>query len=337
MSHRVGGLPLALRLAGLYLQQTAATPGEFADQGTVADFTAYRTALDAGRLDLLTEHDNGLSDNQVRARNDIRRTWELSLDLLASRQLPFARPLLRLLAFFGNAPTPYRLLLHPPTISRSPLFADLDGPTLWRTLQALNGLGLIDMNAHAPDTDAVGPQMLSLHPLVRDASRHHGTPQVDEYLSLAVALLNRATGEDLAGQPRDTTRWHTWQALEPHVFDVQASAGLAHQELRPMLLRRVGFAVLKVSQSMRARAAARGLAGDAALHTAIHHLSLLLGDEHPDILTIREARAIVMRTRGDFDAARAELRAVLDIRRRTLGDEHPATRSTRREVERLVQ
>ena len=82
LGHRLGGLPLALHLAGTYLASPFARWRSFA---------AYRRALDgAGLPDALAD----LDDPGSKARDTIRRTWDLSLDALAADGRPQSRPLL---------------------------------------------------------------------------------------------------------------------------------------------------------------------------------------------------------------------------------------------------
>ena len=58
--------------------------------------------------------------------------------------MPEARPLLRLLAVFADAPLPYQLLLHPASLAASPLFAGMTGPRLWQPSRTLDDSGLLD-------------------------------------------------------------------------------------------------------------------------------------------------------------------------------------------------
>jgi NB-ARC domain len=91
LGRRLGGLPLALHLAGAYL----ASP--FARWHTFAD---YRRALDGVELPTALAD---LDDSGAQARVTIQQTWELSLDALAADGRPQARPLLLLLSCYAPA------------------------------------------------------------------------------------------------------------------------------------------------------------------------------------------------------------------------------------------
>jgi NB-ARC domain len=95
LARRLGGLPLALHLAGSYLASPFTRWHSFA---------AYLEALDSeGLPDVLAD----LDDLGAQARVTVTRTWELSLDALAAD----GRPLLFLLSCYAAAtPIPAMLL-----------------------------------------------------------------------------------------------------------------------------------------------------------------------------------------------------------------------------------
>jgi len=101
LSERLGGLPLALYLAGRYLRD------KFAEYKTFAD---YQRALDEQPLiDLIDQR----VDRQAEARKLVGKTWELSLSHLETvKGLSSAGRLLRLLSCYGAPhPIPYQLLV----------------------------------------------------------------------------------------------------------------------------------------------------------------------------------------------------------------------------------
>lgn len=177
LAARLGGLPLALKIAGSYLAQSASIPAAFADPGTIATYRDYRAAIDA------TSPTGQLTPDQALAL--IGQTWDLTLGRLDARRLPEARRLLRLLACFADAPIPYELLLHPTTLAESNEFAGVTGSRLWQALAALDDCGLIDLTRPAEPEDIA---VLRLHPLVRDTSRPSAT---DLMPILAIALTTR--------------------------------------------------------------------------------------------------------------------------------------------------
>ena len=145
LAARLGGLPLALKIAGSYLAEAAAIPAAFADNGVIRSYRQYLDALRGGDLEALFPVPGGqLTAEQ--ARGLIGRTWELTLDLLNARPLPEARQILRLLASFADAPVPYQLLLHPGTLAEFSLLRDISGSRLWQALKALGDFGLIDLD-----------------------------------------------------------------------------------------------------------------------------------------------------------------------------------------------
>ena len=152
LASRLGGLPLALKIAGSYLAEAAAIPAAFADPGVIRSYRQYQDAIKAGALGAVFPAPGGqLTPEQ--ARGLIGRTWDLTLDLLDARPLPEARQVLRLLASFADAPVPYELLLHPDTLAASAPLQDITGPRLWHGLKALDNFGLIDLDAGVPLRD----------------------------------------------------------------------------------------------------------------------------------------------------------------------------------------
>ena len=112
LASRLGGLPLALKIAGSYLAEAAAIPAAFADTGVIRTYRQYQDAIQGGDLGTVFPAPGGqLTAEQ--ARGLIGRTWDLTLDLLDARPLPEARQVLRLLASFADAPVPYRAAAAP--------------------------------------------------------------------------------------------------------------------------------------------------------------------------------------------------------------------------------
>jgi hypothetical protein len=112
LARRLGRLPLALKLAGSFLAETAAVPAAFADPEVARTYSQYREAVEHGQLERVFPARFAGELTPEQARGVIGRTWELTLDLLAARHMPEARRILRLLASMADAPIPYELLLH---------------------------------------------------------------------------------------------------------------------------------------------------------------------------------------------------------------------------------
>ncbi len=316
----LGGLPLALDLAGSYLAD--ARIDVWPQPGAPSTFTAYQAALEAN-LDVLGA--DPAATPEETARRTLSTTWELSLDLLASRGSPLSRPLLRLFACLGPAPVPYAALFNADVLAASPLFAGATGETLARALDGLVRLGLVTVAA-ADSADPFRQRTATLLPVIRAANRAHRdvAANAPHYLDLLIALLERAT----AGMaPEDPRNWRHWSALAAHcssVLDLPSpgvSAALpesvarltqpAHLAARYMLA--AGFyaeAYAGQSQVLRLRQAA-------------------LGDRHPDTLTARHYCALTLRDRGLWAEAAAEYSEVLRLRSEVLGAEHPDTLASR--------
>jgi NB-ARC domain len=191
LAERLGGLPLALRLAGQAIAQAMTVPLQWADPSLPRSFDVYRSALAERFSEVFKPPASGPIDPQ-QARGLVGQTWELSLAVLDSRSIPEARRLLRLLSCFGDAPIPCVLLLDPAILAESKLFPAMTGRRLWEVLTALDSLNLITLDATSVRGE-VGP-MAVVHPIVRDTNRAH--PEVceaaDTYYQLVVDLLSDA-------------------------------------------------------------------------------------------------------------------------------------------------
>jgi hypothetical protein len=359
---RLGGLPLALKIAGAYLADAAATPPVFAEAGQIRSYMQYQQALDSGDFDTVFPA-AGQDMTQEQARELIGRTWDLTLDLLEARQMPEARPLLRLLAVFADAPLPYQLLLHPASLAASPLFAGITGPRLWQVIKTLDDSGLLDL-ASGDDPDAI--PVARLHPLVRDTSRLSTLPAArPPFLKLAAGLVSRAAGQ--TGQPDDPATWPAWQLIAPHathllatldppsgspdnaVVDAsyaahwaalyQAAQGLSAQaegQFRVVLAARLRVlgadhpSTLATRNEIARMMAERGdhAGAEAGYRDVLAARLHMQGADHPDTLATRHAVAHEMAARGDHAGAEAEYRDVLADKVRVLGADHPSTKAT---------
>ncbi|MGP4019118.1 NB-ARC domain-containing protein [Saccharopolyspora sp. 5N708] len=210
LADRLGGQPLALHLAGRYLATATEIPLVPGLDLPPTEFDGYRRALDHRWAELT---DVPETVDQRRDREILSRTWELSLDLLAERGQPVARPLLRLLSCLAPAPIPLELL-RAETLSQNALFADLSAQKLALVIKALELIGLVEFTALS-DSDSQGVPVLVLHPVVRETNRHGLLvgEQSQDHLDLAVALLDATTACVGCSDP---TTWPRWRALLPH-------------------------------------------------------------------------------------------------------------------------
>jgi hypothetical protein len=158
LARRLGGLPLALHLAGSYL----ASP--FSRWRTFAE---YREALDSTELPAaLADLDETAAD----ARTTIQRTWDLSLDALDASGRPDARLLLLLVSCYAPAtPIPADLLQSGPLADL--LAAGPDSPggagqgaeaELARRIRAsLQDLAVVGLIGAARNDEQPGPQLIT--------------------------------------------------------------------------------------------------------------------------------------------------------------------------------
>jgi tetratricopeptide (TPR) repeat protein len=310
LAARLGRLPLALRMAGSYLAEVNGMPGAFREPNTPVDFASYRHALDerTGRVD----------PAQV-----IAGTWAMSVELLHSRGLPLAGALLDLLASFADAPIPYTLALRPAMVASSVEgFEELDGPTLWRMLQELVDLGLVDLLSSAEDTSV--PPNLKLHPLIRDSCQARARP------AAAIALLGHAMQLEEVGTPEEPECWQAWQALAPHALDLlRRSEGLAED---------VRLAVAGIAELVARYLQARGLFLQACreYEMVLQVRRTVLDSEDPQVLSSRHHLASVLHDLGELTQALAEYEDIWTVSRRVRGEDHPSTLTVQHEIARVL-
>jgi hypothetical protein len=163
LGRRLGGLPLAVHLAGSYLTSPFARWHSFAD---------YHHALDSVEVPVALAD---LDDPAAQARATIQRTWGLSLDALEANGQPQARAVLFLLSCYAPATPIPASLLQPEklatllTADRELPAAELSDQRARQLRDALRGLasaGLIDTG-----TSQNGRPAVTVHPVVADANR----------------------------------------------------------------------------------------------------------------------------------------------------------------------
>ena len=324
----LGGLPLALDLAGSYL--AAAARAIWPDPDTPDTFIDYRAAF-ADRLpDVAVDHDATLSKPE-KDRRDITTTWELSLDLLTRQGHDPARPLLRLLSCFGDAPLPHRAVLDLNLLANSPLFIKPTSRRLNGALQGLAGLGLIsvvDRGSRTPEFR----RALGLHPVVRASNREH--PDVKDraadYLSLLSALLERATA---SWDPSDPACWAGWDALAPH-----CTAALRLLVYDGMSTEHAIAATVPALRSARYYLAG-GLYKnvEAEIRNIVRIREKWLGETHPETLISRRHLAHALLEGGQLHEAEEEYRSVFDSSLQVFEVEDPHMLSTRRGLGRALR
>ncbi|MFD5124719.1 aKG-HExxH-type peptide beta-hydroxylase [Streptomyces sp. NPDC058385] len=301
LAEHLGGLPLALNLAGSYLARALEDP--WPSPSTPMTFADYRRSLDASLADMAFDPDTDLGQDE-RSRRAILSTWELSLDLLHRQGADLARPLLRLLAALGPAPIPYQELLDPELLAESEFFIDPTLPRLQEALKGLAGLQLITIELTRDNPEGGPVRWVTIHPMVRAASLAHAdfAAQAPLLLRLVTALLYRFTSPLETGTPRD---WPLWRAIAPH-----CSAAL---ELLPggdqTAADGTGTSLVAAATEPAVRAARYrihlGMYGEAI--TALGSLNAvrarLLGDEDPATIATRLDLAWALRENGALTEA----------------------------------
>lgn len=323
LADRLGGLPLALRLAGRYLRQTK---DEDPVRGQVTTFAGFHAALDSdGTYAVFSDPefpDPEQHPTDRQTREVIAYTWELSLTHLErGKGLPDARNLLRLLSVFADAPIPFQYLLDAAVMAESELFPGLNPRRLDESRDGLIRLGLLDVNPAEPETQT--PATWRLHPLVRDASLYHltRTGQARAALALAARLLERAVQEH--ENQFDTANWPFFRLISPHPIQVLARAAES-----PSTEDQETIAVAAATASEVSRYVAALGQQPAAIEQAKMIRSLAsrtLGDDHPAVIYACADLASFTGGAGDFISARDQFAALIPVAERVLGPQHPET------------
>jgi SEFIR domain/AAA ATPase domain/Tetratricopeptide repeat len=240
LAARLGCLPQALRMAGIYLRR------EFIAWHT---FDEYRRALNHEVARVID------ASQPADRRAVVTQTWEMSLDALANSGVRQARPLLWLLSCYapgslipeeiitargGPNPTgrrsadtehPLRRLLDPDRRVSAERLVDhcLDG------LYGLTSVGLIQQTL-----DENGSRQIELHPFIAEVTQtvmHTGsTSEIDSSLvqRSAVAALRAAAWTWDVGY---ADHWQYFQALTPHVHHLLSKTArhLGQRQRRELL------------------------------------------------------------------------------------------------------
>lgn len=355
LASRLGRLPLALGLAGSYLHS---------DVALRTSFPGYQRSLDDHQAARLLLGDPSAGTDQ---RTIVIRTWEVSLDALARRNVPQARALLRLLSCYA-ASTPIPLdLLDPQRLV--PLLASSCGATpataeweLETGLGHLRRLRLIETRAPSSSERA-----LSVHPVIADTNRAHLEAETSRSLvqQTSVDLVVQDASVLKHDEPVHWPRYHLLaphlaallKTTAPHLDDsylgnlVTATAWVAAALDRSGALAaaerlsRSAFAVLPALDDddpaslllrhiLAWETAIQGRPAEAEImyRDVFARRQRILGPDHPETLQSRHELAWVTTIQGRPAEAEAMYRTVLDRRVQVLGNEHPETLITRHEL-----
>lgn len=234
LARRLGGMPLALKLAGSYLARAARGAGLLrrrgAGDGYVRDFAGYARELDRLGTGLLDRGEGngpeiapGSESDQRRYRKLISSTWEISLDLLTEQGLPEARLLMRLMSCFAPAPLP-AFLLDLDVLEESGLFPDPGRAEHCETaLEGLVDLGLLTVEdvtfgrCEATDETAGYLPCLTVHPLVLETNalrvQEASDAERERIWGAAAAVAFFASRVD----SRRPDMWKVWKLILPHI------------------------------------------------------------------------------------------------------------------------
>jgi tetratricopeptide (TPR) repeat protein len=366
LARRLGGLPLALHLAGSHINSGISLRSSFA---------MYQQALDEEDVGsgLLKSSDSGRDD----PRTTVMRTWELSLDDLARQGLPHGRAMLELLSCYApSVPIPVDLLGNERLAS---LFASLtadgkDEPRpRWKrvepVLRGLVRLGLVEALSGGPGMVAVHPVIASVnraqltlgwraqdpgHLLVQtvavdlmvsafadldwelpsDWPRFHQlTPHLHALLEATATHIDRERLEALLGSTSQVVAAHHWSGA------ITAGAELTHAALK--YVPRLGLdnpvtLALRGHLAFETGSHGRWAEAEAIYHDVLEAQVRTLGETDPRTLSTRHELARTVANQGHWAQAESAFRQLLSVRRATLGDEHLDSLVTRHEIARAA-
>jgi len=291
IASELGDLPLALYLAGKYLQEY---------QGSrLGEPAAYLASL--RRMKPL--HHPSLIDEEVTYTTghvqNVERTFALSYEQLHPSNATDAAALkvLARAAYFAPGE------LVPRDLLRATMGAPDDDPfeaVVVKALQRLGALGLLDKQQG---------ESYRMHRLltmfVRDRSASTDSQaQVD----VEQALLERAQQLNDVGYPT------LLLALQPHLREVTNAALQSESELAVSLCNELGSHLMNVGAYSEAQF---------YLRQALTIRQKALGPEHPDVATSLNNLAELYHNQGKYQQAEPLFQQALTIRQKALGPEHP--------------
>ncbi len=327
LADTLGGLPLALQMAGSYLGVQCRR--QLRRVGSASDAVAYAAstlrAYDAqvrSNVALLDSADSRAGSSRRHFENSgrvrVTATWERSLRLLEDRGMPEARILLQVFACYESTPIPLRAL-DPEVLSQSPLFPQgMDALRRDDALEALCDFAIVEEALLHSDQGSV--TCLKVHRLVGETvaaqTAEEGTHA--DIWSLAVHLLAEAASS--APTHEGEALW--WTMAAPHCLRLMQRCPTPTAAVPTLIhLARSAVATLKDLGS---------LSSSVALATACYELAVrTLGADDRETLLCRftYARALGIDSRGP--EATAEIRATWQAQERLLGGEHPETLASR--------
>lgn len=329
LAEHLGGLPLALDLAGTFLGRPALATGWPPAEGPKT-FDEYRHSLEERQRAVAAaqpQSPTGLERDLAR----ITATWELSLDFLKEQENHAAEPLMLLLSAFGPTPVPHLRLLDPESILGSGLFTAglpssprlrFSSTDLRTALEGLTGLRFVRVESVGGQAGDTGGR-ITIHPVVRLSMRtsRSFTLAARQLRDLVVTLLDKASGHLDPAAPPD---WPRWQEIAPHCpapLDLPLAGepeSVVVEATEPAL--RAGQYRYYIGLYHDARRELEAVTDVRRQH---------LGADHPDTLTARLALALALRDQGRLHEAEAEYHAVVRACDDTLPPGDPLAQSAR--------
>jgi Tfp pilus assembly protein PilF len=284
----VGDLPLALALAGAYLEQTPSLSLDGYHQRLVAAPLAHPS--------LEAELEEELPTGHV---SSIEATIALSYERLdpSKSSDSLALTLLQLIARLAPAPIPVRLLVR--LIQRDPddevQSAEVDAP-----IRRLLAVGLIDRDA---DGSVMLQRLIAAY--VRDEDSHGAASS----MQAANGLLSEIYAINTAGYPMKGAPYL------PHLLHVTTRAELDGRQ-HVALLNNLGMLLQDLGDMSGARP---------HLEQSLAIVERMFGQSHPDTATALNNVGLLLQSLGDLAGAQPYLERALAIAEQTLGPTHPDT------------
>jgi tetratricopeptide (TPR) repeat protein len=289
LADSLGDLPLALEQAGAMLAET----------GMPAD--EYLRLLDE---QVTTMMSLGKSPDYPRS---MTAAWALSVTALEG-QLPAARRLLRLCAFFGPDAIPRDVFRLGANAASAPVAEVLSDPILFsRAIQELGRFALVKLEGRS----------VIVHRLVQALLRAELSPDEREEYQRDVHLIMAAATPD---NPDDRSKWPSFQGLLPHV----AAEGTGLPQSREPKVRDLALRMMRYADQSGDYPSCITLA-----ERFIEQWREDSGPDSPDVLRAQRHLGNAQRNMGDFQQAAKTTEDTLNRARAILGESDPTTLSLR--------
>ncbi|MCO5967534.1 tetratricopeptide repeat protein [Actinoallomurus soli] len=325
LAERLGGLPLALRLAGSYLARTARGAGLLRHRGGnpshVRTFAAYQEALgDVGTALLDRGARGGFADDgqaERLHRRLIGRTWELTLGLLDTQGLPEARSLMRLLSCFAATPFPVDLIDIDIAIKHGLVPATTLIERIDQALEALVDISLLEVTDAGASAEAQEEAFtcVKAHRLVLESNAEwlRASPSKHRTAIWRAAAEMLELGTRIA--PEAPQNWVWWRLLSSHIFAAVETVQNGDQHVLSRLLKAGlnAFSYLWFSGNFE---------DGKLLASLLRRRSEELDSTDPIGLSIRHRYALA-HMQGEEE--HAEYGEILAAQRKALGADHPET------------